>query len=74
MNANEDGEIVIQRITVTRMLTADGGDGYSVECESPISILADLGVLEAAKLMLVEMYRSGGFLADEDEDEEIEDE
>lgn len=70
MNCNDDGDIVIQRIVVTRMLTADGGDGYSVECDSEINILPDLGMLEAAKLTLMDMYHYSA----SDEDEEVGDE
>lgn len=68
MEANEDGDIVVQRITITRLLCADGTDGYGIEFDYDINMLADLGAIEAAKLALMDAFRHPVDVEDEEDE------
>lgn len=57
MAQDDLNDVVLQRITITRQLKADGAETYRVEYDADINFVADLGLLEAAKHDLYERMR-----------------
>ena len=65
--SDDDGDFETARITITRVLTAEGADIHNVEATSGMSLIEALGLLRLAESTLLE-FPPGADDTDDDQE------